>query len=165
MIHVYCGFPTHLHNDLVYAPNVMNSIACITSMSDTSALCWDMGWMLAQHGYRSISKRQESCVTQTMVIFNRSEIQVTAQLNTQLFVEVVQITLTKWKSSAFYEVMRWHFSGVIRVIDKCVRTNAESYQDSVYLKLLKSVHFWLSYTKITGRVAFFSETQCGCSYA
>jgi len=62
--------------------------------------------MLAQHGYRSISKRQESCVTQTVVIFNRSEIQVTAQLNTQLFVEVVQITLTKWKSSAFYEVMQ-----------------------------------------------------------
>ena len=40
------------------------------------------------------------------------------------------------------------------VVDKCTETNGKCLQDSVYQKLLKSVHFTLSYAKNNGRVVF-----------
>ena len=42
----------------------------------------------------------------------------------------------------FINVVMWrHFSGVVY---KCTITNVKCLQDSVYQKLLKSVHFWLT---------------------
>jgi len=108
----------NLQNDLYMLQAQWNSITCIKS---GSALCWDMGWWLAQHGDRSWYQiRWEGWVNADdsnfcqLICHWLSEIQVFGQHYSQLFFKVVQFWLKsynffRWKSSAFHKVVRWHF--------------------------------------------------------
>jgi len=133
----------------------------ITSMPVLSVPCWD----IAEHGDRSMSKDWKDasaktnnfywllCIYYATTVWNSGFIHDSQLFSKSSSFGEKPVTSIKWTSSAFHKVVRWHFWGVVD--KKYDEISVKLLQYSAYEKLLKSVDFRLSYTKIMGRRSFF----------